>query len=67
VLESAIDEIVRDDLVYGACFHDWAQLRYREPQTGWVRALMRHAQSSGVETLSYREFYLRESEARVPA
>jgi hypothetical protein len=67
VLESAIDEIVRDDLVYGACFHDWAQLRYRETETGWVRALMRHAQASGVETLSYRDFYLRESEARVPA
>ena len=53
--------------MYGACFHDWAQLRYRETETGWVRALMRHAQASGVETLSYREFYLRESEARVPA
>ena len=25
------------DLVYGACFHDWAQLRYREAETGWVR------------------------------
>lgn len=67
VLGEAIDEIVRDDLVYGACFHDWAQLRYREPETGWVRALMRHAQANGVETLSYRDFYLRESEARVPA
>jgi peptidoglycan/xylan/chitin deacetylase (PgdA/CDA1 family) len=67
VLRDAIDEIVRDDLVYGACFHDWAQLRYRERETGWVRALMRHAQANGVETLSYRDFYLRESEARVPA
>jgi peptidoglycan/xylan/chitin deacetylase (PgdA/CDA1 family) len=67
VLGEAIDEIVRDDLVYGACFHDWAQLRYREPETGWVRALMHHAQANGVETLSYRDFYLRESEARVPA
>lgn len=65
VLKSAIDEIVRDDLVHGACFHDWAQLRYREVETGWVRALMRHAQSNGVETLSYHDFYLRESEARV--
>jgi peptidoglycan/xylan/chitin deacetylase (PgdA/CDA1 family) len=67
VLRDAIDEIVRDDLVYGACFHDWAQLRYREAETGWVRALIRHAQSNGVETLSYRDFYVRESEARVPA
>ena len=65
--EAAIDEIVADDLVYGACFHDWAQLRYRETETGWVRALMRHAQASGVATLSYRDFYVRESEARVPA
>jgi hypothetical protein len=67
VLEAAVDEIVRGALVYGACFHDWAQLRYREPETGWVRALMRKARASGVETLSYHDFYLRESEARVPA
>lgn len=67
VLCDAIDEIVRDDLVYGACFHDWAQLRYREAETGWVRALIQHAQSKGVETLSYRDFYVRESEARVSA
>jgi peptidoglycan/xylan/chitin deacetylase (PgdA/CDA1 family) len=67
VLEGAVDEIVRDGLVYGACFHDWAQLRYREPETGWVRALMRKARANDVETLSYRDFYHRESEARVPA
>jgi peptidoglycan/xylan/chitin deacetylase (PgdA/CDA1 family) len=67
VLRQAIDEIVRDDLVYGACFHDWAQLRYREAETGWVRSLMEYAQANGVETLSYRQYYLRESEARVPA
>lgn len=67
VLRQAIDEIVRDDLVYGACFHDWAQLRYRETETGWVRSLMEYARATGTETLSYRQYYLRESEARVPA
>jgi peptidoglycan/xylan/chitin deacetylase (PgdA/CDA1 family) len=67
VLRQAIDEIVRDDLVYGACFHDWAQLRYRETETGWVRSLMEYAQATGTETLSYRQYYVRESEARVPA
>jgi peptidoglycan/xylan/chitin deacetylase (PgdA/CDA1 family) len=60
VLRAGIDEIVAGDLVYGACFHDWAQLRYREPEIGWVRSLMQHAKDSGVETLSYRDFYERQ-------
>lgn len=59
VLKGTIDEIVAQNLAYGACFHDWAMLRYREAQTGWVRALLAHARKKGVEIQSYTEFYRR--------
>lgn len=60
VLREAVDEVVANDYVYGACFHDWAQLRYRETETRWVAGLMEYAQASGVELLSYADFYDRQ-------
>jgi peptidoglycan/xylan/chitin deacetylase (PgdA/CDA1 family) len=65
VLREAVDEIVAGDLVYGACFHDWAQLRYRETETRWVAGLMEYAADRGVSTMSYAEYYRSRSEARV--
>lgn len=62
VLAEAIDRIVQDDLVYGACFHDWAQLRYRETETRWVAGLLGRARSQGVEVLSYADYHLRQRE-----
>jgi hypothetical protein len=58
---------VRGDLVYGACFHDWAQIRYRETEARWLAGLMEHAAANGVEMLSYAEFHRRAKAARVPA
>ena len=65
VLRRQIDEAVADDLVYGACFHDWAQLRYRETETRWVAGLMQYAKEQGVATMSYAEFYNSQLEAQV--
>jgi peptidoglycan/xylan/chitin deacetylase (PgdA/CDA1 family) len=59
VLAEAVDRVVADDLVYGACFHDWAQLRYRETDTRWVARLMEHATASGAELLHYAAFHER--------
>jgi peptidoglycan/xylan/chitin deacetylase (PgdA/CDA1 family) len=60
VLRRAVDEIVEHDWVYGACFHDWAQLRYREADTHWVAGLMEHAKDRGVGLMSYADFYRRQ-------
>lgn len=64
VLKEGIDEIVEKDLVYGACFHEWAMLRYDEEGTGWARGAMEYALSEGVEVMSYDDFYARELERR---
>jgi hypothetical protein len=65
VLRDTVDAVVAQDLVYGACFHDWAQIRYRETETRWVAGLMEHAAASGVLMLSYADFYTSQLEARV--
>jgi peptidoglycan/xylan/chitin deacetylase (PgdA/CDA1 family) len=59
VLRAGIDEIADTDLVYGACFHDWAMLRYREEETGWARGFMAYALEAGVEVMSYGDYYRR--------
>jgi hypothetical protein len=64
VLRQSIDEIVADDLVYGACFHDWAQIRYRETETRWVANLMEYAVAQGVAVLSYADYHRTRSESR---
>lgn len=56
VLRDAVDEIVAHDLVYGACFHDWAQIRYREAETRWVAGLMTYAKEQGAQFLTYGAF-----------
>jgi hypothetical protein len=65
VLRASIDEVVEGDLVYGACFHDWAQIRYREFETRWVAGLMEYAAELGVVIKSYADFYRSQREARV--
>lgn len=62
VLKEAVDQIVEEDLVYGACFHEWAMLLYNEAGTGWARGLMEYALGRGVEVMSYGQFYAREAE-----
>jgi hypothetical protein len=59
VLGEAIDEIVRDDLVYGACFHDWAVLSANEEGTGWISGFLAYAQERGVEVTTYTEYWRR--------
>jgi len=56
-LKGAIDKIVDGDLVYGACFHEWAMLRYDEAGTGWVRGLIEYALGRGVAVMSYGDYY----------
>jgi peptidoglycan/xylan/chitin deacetylase (PgdA/CDA1 family) len=63
VLRHAVDEIVAGDLVYGACFHDWAQIRYREVETGWVASLITYARSQGAELRHYADYHRRLSAA----
>lgn len=57
VLRAGIDEIVTNDWVYGACFHDWTMLRYDERGTGWVRSMLQYASESDVEIMSYADFH----------
>lgn len=56
-LKGAIDEIVENDWVYGACFHDWAMLVYDEEGTRWVWGLLEYARERGVEIYSYNGYY----------
>ena len=65
VLREAVDEIVAKGLVYGACFHDWAQIRYREVETRWVAGLMEYATDLGVSMMSYADYYRSQLEARL--
>lgn len=64
VLKAAIDTIVDQDLVYGACFHEWAMLLYDEAGTGWARGMMEYALERGVEVMSYGDYYARAARAR---
>jgi hypothetical protein len=59
VLKAGVDEAIRDDLVYGACFHDWTMLRYREEETQWVSSMLSHAKVSAAEVLTYSDYYER--------
>jgi peptidoglycan/xylan/chitin deacetylase (PgdA/CDA1 family) len=62
-LEGAVDEIVEGDLVYGACFHDWAVLAANEAETGWIRGFLRYARERGVEVTTYTEYWRRTAAA----
>lgn len=57
VLVASADEAARMNGVYGACFHDWAQIRYLESSTRWVHTLLRHCRESGIPIASYADYY----------
>lgn len=57
VLVASADEAARSDGVYGACFHDWAQIRYGEAETGWVNRLLSHCRATGIPLVSYAGYY----------
>jgi peptidoglycan/xylan/chitin deacetylase (PgdA/CDA1 family) len=58
-LKGAVDEVVAGDLVYGACFHDWAVLSANEEGTGWISGFLAYAQERGVEVTTYTEYWRR--------
>lgn len=58
-LEQVVDEIVERDLVFGACFHEWAVLSADEERTGWIRGFLSHAVERGVEVTTYTEYWRR--------
>ena len=62
-LRGAVDEIVEQDLVYGACFHDWVMLASREEDVGWLRGFLEYAVSRGVEVLTYTDYWRRREAA----
>jgi peptidoglycan/xylan/chitin deacetylase (PgdA/CDA1 family) len=64
VLKEGVDEIVDKDLVYGACFHEWAMIRYNEAGTGWARGVMEYALEQGVEVMSYTDYYNQQLQQR---
>lgn len=65
LLKGAIDEIVREDLVYATCFHDWALLRYDAAGSGWIGTLLAYALEQGVEVMSYTDYYERAAQDRM--
>ena len=58
-LRGAVDEVVERDLVYAACFHDWAVLSADEGSTGWIRGFLEYALERGVEVTTYTEYWRR--------
>ena len=64
VLKEGVDEIVEKDLVYGACFHEWAMVRYNEAGTGWARGVIEYALERGVEVMSYTDYYNQQLQQR---
>ena len=52
-----MNEIVENEWVYGACFHDWTMLRYREAETGWGEALLDQARQRDVDIVTYTDYY----------
>jgi hypothetical protein len=58
-LEGAVDEVVKDDLVYGACFHDWVAVASDERRVGWIRGFLRYALDRGVEVTTYTDYWRR--------
>jgi hypothetical protein len=57
VLVASADEAAQADGVYGACFHDWAQIRYGEAETRWVNRLLSHCRTAGIPLASYADYY----------
>lgn len=57
VISASADEAAGLGGVYGVCFHDWAMVRYREAETGWVDRLLSHCRESGIALQSYGGHY----------
>jgi peptidoglycan/xylan/chitin deacetylase (PgdA/CDA1 family) len=58
-LKGAVDEIAENELVYGACFHDWVMLASDEERVGWVRGFLAYARERGVEVTTYTDYWRR--------
>jgi peptidoglycan/xylan/chitin deacetylase (PgdA/CDA1 family) len=58
-LRGAVDQVAEQDLVYGACFHDWVMLASREQETGWLRGFLAYADECGVEVTTYTDYWRR--------
>lgn len=58
-LKGAVDEVADNDLVYGACFHDWVMLASDERNVGWLRGFFRYARERGVEITTYTDYWRR--------
>jgi hypothetical protein len=50
--------VAANDLVYGACFHDWVMLSSRAEETGWLEGFLAYARER-VEVLTYTEYWRR--------
>lgn len=62
-LKGAVDVVAAEDLVYGACFHDWVALASDERRVGWLRGFLRYALEQGVEVTTYTEYWRRRAAA----
>lgn len=62
-LRGAIEEIAAQDLVFATAFHEWCAVEADEEGTGWIRTLIEHARTSGVEVMSYRDYWERTASA----
>ena len=58
-LKRAVDEVAENDLVYGACFHDWVMLASDERRVEWLRGFLRYARDRGVEITTYTDYWRR--------
>lgn len=58
-LKGAVDEVADNDLVFGACFHDWVMLASDERTVGWLRGFFRYARERGVEVTTYTDYWRR--------
>jgi hypothetical protein len=62
-LKGAVDEVVKDDLVYGVCFHDWVAVASDERGVGWIRGFLGYALERGVEVTTYTDYWRRVTSA----
>ena len=58
-LRGAVDHVAENDLVYGACFHDWVMLASDEERVGWLRGFLEYAKEQGVEIVTYTDYWRR--------
>jgi peptidoglycan/xylan/chitin deacetylase (PgdA/CDA1 family) len=58
-LKGAVDVVAEQDIVYGACFHDWVAIASDERKTGWLRGFFTYAKEKGVEVTTYTDYWRR--------